>query len=136
MKSILIIEDDRKIALALTLRINSAGYEVTATYDALTGLDAAVKNPPDLVLVDICLPAGDGFALSKKIQTLLPAPTPIIFITASKQPGFRQKANELGAAGYFEKPYEAGELLAAIQNALNPPNHRSPAPRHETQTCA
>ena len=136
MKSILIIEDDRKIAMALTLRIKSAGYEATTAYDALTGLNAAVKNPPDLVLLDICLPAGDGFALSKKIQTLFPAPTPIIFITASKQPGFRQKANELGAAGYFEKPYESEELLAAIQNALNPPNHRTLAPGHETSTCA
>lgn len=136
MKSILIIEDDRKIALALTLRINSAGYEASTAYDGPAGLDAAVKNPPDLVLLDICLPVGDGFALSERIQTLLPRPAPVIFITASKQPGFRQKANELGAAGYFEKPYEAGELLAAIQNALNPPDHRSLAPRHETQTCA
>ena len=120
MKRILIIEDDRKIALALSLRIKSAGYEATTAYDGSTGLDAAVKNPPDLVLLDICLPVGDGFILSEKIQTLLPAPTPIIFITASKQPGFREKADELGAAGYFEKPYEAEELLAAIQNALNP----------------
>jgi DNA-binding response OmpR family regulator len=136
VKSILIIEDNRKIALALTLRIKSAGYETTTAYDGLTGLDAAVKNPPDLVLLDICLPAGDGFALSERIQTLLPTPTPVIFITASKQPGFRQKANEQGAAGYFEKPYEAKELLAAIQNALDPPGHGSLAPKHETQTCA
>jgi len=136
VKSILIIEDNRKIALALTLRIKSAGYETTTAYDGLTGLDAAVKNPPDLVLLDICLPAGDGFALSERIQTLLPTPTPVIFITASKQPGFRQKANEQGAAGYSEKPYEAKELLAAIQNALDPPGHGSLAPKHETQTCA
>jgi len=122
MKSILVIEDDRKIALALTLRLKSAGYEATAANDARTGLDAAVKNPPDLVLMDICLPVGDGFTLSQKIQTLLPAPTPVIFITASKQPGFRQKAEELGAAGYFEKPYEAEELLAAIQAALKSPD--------------
>jgi len=136
MKNILIIEDDRKIALALTLRIKFAGYEATTAFDGLTGLDAAVKNPPDLVLLDICLPAGDGLALSERIQTLLPAPVPVIFITASKQDGFRQKADELGAAGYFEKPYEAEELLAAIQNALNPAGHRSLAPKHETQTCA
>jgi DNA-binding response OmpR family regulator len=136
MKSILIIEDDRKIALALTLRINSAGYEASTAYDGPAGLNAAVKNPPDLVLLDICLPAGDGFALSERIQTLLPRPAPVIFITASKQPGFRQKANELGAAGYFEKPYEAGELLAAIQNALNPPDPGSLAPKHETHACA
>ena len=123
MKSILIIEDDRKIAMALTLRIKSAGYEATTAYDALTGLNAAVKNPPDLVLLDICLPVGNSSTLFERIQTLFSTSTPIIFITASKQAGFRQKANELGAAGYFEKPYDVEELLAAIQNALNPPDH-------------
>ena len=123
MKSILIIEDDRKIALALSLRLKSAGYEATMAYDALTGVNAAVTNPPDLLLLDICLPGGGGFTVAEKLQTLVRTPIPIIFITASKQPGFRQKANELGAAGYFEKPYEVGELLAAIQNALHPPGH-------------
>jgi len=120
MKRILIIEDDPKIALALSLRLKSAGYLATTAYDALTGVDSAVKNPPDLVLLDICLPVGDGFAVAEEIQTLVRTPIPIIFITASKQPGFRQKANERGAAGYFEKPYEAEELLASIRNALNP----------------
>ena len=121
MKNILIIEDDRKIAMALTLRIKSAGYEATTAYDTLSGVNAAIKNPPDLVLLDICLPVGNGFTVAEEIQTLVRTPIPINFITASKQPGFRQKASELGAAGYFEKPYEAEELLAAIQNALNPP---------------
>ena len=75
------------------------------------------------MLLDICLPVGNSSTLFERIQTLLPTSTPIIFITASKQAGFRQKANELGAAGYFEKPYDVEELLAAIQNALNPPDH-------------
>jgi DNA-binding response OmpR family regulator len=123
VKSILIIEDDRKIAMALTLRLKSAGYESTTAYDALTGVDFAVKNPPDLLLLDICLPVDNGFTVAEKIQTLMPGPIPVIFITANKQPGFRQKANDLGAAGYFEKPYEAEELLAAIHNALNPHDH-------------
>jgi len=119
MKRILIIEDDRKIAMALTLRLKSAGYEATAAYDAPTGVNAAVKNPPDLVLLDIGLPIEDGFIVAGKIQALIPTPVPMIFITASKQPGFRQKADDLGAAGYFEKPYEPRELLTAIQAALS-----------------
>jgi DNA-binding response OmpR family regulator len=123
MKNILIIEEDQKIATALVLRLKSAGYEATATYDGLTGLDAAVKNPPHLVLLDICLPVGNSSTLFERIQTLLPTATPVIFVTANKQAGFRQKAIELGAAGYFEKPYEVEELLAAIQNALNPSVH-------------
>jgi DNA-binding response OmpR family regulator len=117
-KQVLIIEDDQKIAMALALRLNAAGYQATTTYDALTGLNAAVSNPPALVLLDISMPAGDGFSVAERIQSLIPTPTPIIFLTASKKPDFREKAKKLGAAGYFEKPYEAEELFGAIRQAL------------------
>jgi DNA-binding response OmpR family regulator len=117
-KEILIIEDDEKIAMALALRLKAAGYRATMAYDALTGLNAAVSNPPDLVLLDISMPAGNGFSVAERIQALIPTPTPIIFLTASKQPGFKEKAKELGAAGYLEKPYEADELFGTIRQAL------------------
>jgi DNA-binding response OmpR family regulator len=117
-KQVLIIEDEKKIATALAVRLKAAGYEATTTYDALTGLNAAVSNPPALVLLDISMPAGDGFSVAERIQKLIPTPTPIIFLTASKKPDFREKAKKLGAAGYFEKPYEAEELFGAIRQAL------------------
>ena len=117
-KQVLIIEDDQQIAMALALRLNAAGYQATTTYDALTGLSAAVSNPPALVLMDISMPAGNGFSVAERIQRLNPAPPPIIFLTASKKPDFRKKAKSLGAAGYFEKPYEAEELFGAIRQAL------------------
>jgi len=117
-KQVLIIEDDEKIAMTLALRLKAAGYGATTAYDALTGLNAAINNPPALVLLDISMPAGDGFSVAERIQTLIPTPTPIIFLTASKKPDFREKAKKLGAAGYFEKPYEAEELFGAIRQAL------------------
>lgn len=117
-KQILIIEDDENIAKALAVRLRAAGYSPTTAYDAVAGLDTAVSNPPALVLLDISIPAGDGFTVAERIQTLIPTPTPIIFLTASKKPGFQEKARELGAAGYFEKPYDAEELFGAIQQAL------------------
>jgi DNA-binding response OmpR family regulator len=117
-KHVLIIEDDQNLAMALSLRLKAAGYGTTTTYDALTGLNAAVSNPPALVLLDISMPAGNGFSVAEQIQTLIPTPTPIIFLTASKKPDFRERAKKLGAAGYFEKPYEAEELFGAIRQAL------------------
>src|ERR1700736_770860 len=117
-KQVLIIEDDEKIAMTLALRLKAAGYGTTTAYDALTGLNAAINNPPALVLLDISMPAGDGFSVAERIQTLIPTPTPIIFLTASKKADFREKAKKLGAAGYFEKPYEAEELFGAIREAL------------------
>jgi len=117
-KKVLIIEDDRKIAMALALRLKSAGYEASMAYDALTGVSDAVKCRPDLVLLDISIPAGNGFAVAERVKSLIPNPTPIIFLTASKQPGFRERAQELGAVGYFEKPYEAEALLAAVHRQI------------------
>ena len=117
-KQVLIIEDDEKIAMTLALRLKAAGYGTTTAYDALRGLNAAISNPPALVLLDISMPAGNGFFVAEQIQTLIPAPTPIIFLTASKKPEFRERAKKMGAAGYFEKPYEAEELFGAIREAL------------------
>lgn len=118
MKKILIVEDDQNIAKAQAIRLKHAGYEVSVAPDAVTGVEIALKNPPDLVLLDISLPAGNGFTVAERIQALIPKATPFIFITASKQPGLREKAKELGAAAFFHKPYEADDLLGAIQLAL------------------
>ncbi len=117
-KEILIIEDDEKIALTLALRLKAAGYRATATYDALAGLKAAVSRPPALVLMDISMPAGNGFSVAERIQAIIPMRIPIIFMTASKKPEFRERAIKMGAAGYFEKPYETEELFGAIRHAL------------------
>jgi CheY-like chemotaxis protein len=117
-KKILIVEDDRKIGLSLSLRLDSVGYEALLAQDALFGVTMAVKNQPDLVILDISMPAGDGFQVAERVRALVRLEMPIIFLTASKQPSFRAKATELGAAGFFEKPFKSHELLAAIEAAL------------------
>ena len=118
MKKILIVEDDQDIAKALSIRLKNAGYEVSIAPDALTAVETAVKKAPDLVLLDISLPAGNGFTVAERIQSLIPTATPLIFLTASKKPGLREKAKELGASAFFHKPYQADDLLGAIQLAL------------------
>ena len=100
------------------MRLNALGYQAVLAYDALSGLKTALHSIPDLVLLDISLPAGSGIAAAEKIQTLLPGKTPVILLTTSKQRAYRQRAQELGVAGFFEKPYDLGELLAAIRQSL------------------
>lgn len=117
---ILIVEDDRAIAMALAVRLRAAGQETIFAYDALSGLDMAVRHRPDLVLLDIGLPAGSGLSVAERIRALVPRLTPIIFLTASRQPGLRERALQLGAADFIEKPYEASRLIAAIEQALHP----------------
>ena len=118
MKKIVVVEDDQNISRGLAIRLKNAGYEVNVAPDALTGLEVALQKSPDLVILDISLPAGNGFGVAERIQSLLPTATPVIFLTASQKPGLAEKARELGAAGFFQKPYDAGELLEAVKVAL------------------
>jgi len=126
VKHILIIEDDPNIARSLTVRLQAAGYETSLASDGLSGVHSAVRHRPDLVLLDISLPAGDGFSVAERIQTNIPTPTSIIFLTASKRPEFRQRATALGAVAFFEKPFETHDLLATIRQSLAQPSRISP----------
>jgi DNA-binding response OmpR family regulator len=114
-RKILIVEDDEKVAKALALRMKAAGFETSIASDGLSGIRSAVKTKPDAVILDISLPAGDGFAVAERIQANVANPMPIIFLTASKRADFRQRASDLGAAAFFEKPYEPEALLAAVR---------------------
>lgn len=120
MKKILIVEDDRKIALAMLVRLRAQGYEVISAFDAMAGLSQCVKHQPDLVIMDISMPAGNGFETAERIQNLASTVgTPIIFITASSKPEFRAQAAQLGAAAFIEKPFHTDQLLAAVRQALD-----------------
>jgi len=114
-KRVLIVEDDEKVARALAIRMGAAGFETMVANDAMTGVRCAVNTKPDLVVLDISLPAGDGFAVAERIQANIANPMPIIFLTASKRADFRQRAHDLGAVAFFEKPYEPEALLAAVR---------------------
>jgi DNA-binding response OmpR family regulator len=118
LRRILIIEDDRKIAMALAVRLQAAGYEASIAYDALSGVNTAVQMRPDLILLDISMPAGDGFVVAGRVREILSSSIPIIFLTAHHQGDERKKALALGASGFFEKPFDTEELLAAIERSI------------------
>ena len=114
----MIVEDDENIASALSIRMGAAGFETTIANDGMSGMRSAVSVNPDLVILDISLPAGDGFAVAENIQANIPNPVRIIFLTASKRLDFRERAEQLGAVGFFEKPYEPTALVSAVRQAL------------------
>src|SRR5437867_3425069 len=122
MKTILIIEDDENTALALVIRLKVHGYSTWIASDAITGLRIARQQRPDLIILDIAIPGGDGFDLAQKLRTLPETKeVPVIFLTASKDPQLREKALQLGVAGLLEKPYETSELLLMVAYAFERP---------------
>src|SRR5882762_3960603 len=120
MKKILVMEDDKKIATALAIRLEAAGYEVFTAPDGFGGLKLALHQRPDLLLMDIWMPVGTGFSVAQRLESLGLSGIPMIFITASKLKGLRHAAEKLGAVGFFEKPYDPAQLLAAVAKALAP----------------
>lgn len=118
-QKILVVEDDKKIATAIAVRLKAEGFKVDIAMDAAMGIACARKMEPDLILLDISMPAGDGFIVAERLRSLAQTMfTPFIFLTASKQPGLRERAREAGAVDFLEKPYEAAELLNAVKDAL------------------
>ena len=121
MKRVLLVDDDNTILLGTGVRLKSMGYTVYTAKDAVSAISAVVKNSPDVVVLDLSLPAGDGFLVADRLQNLVAsAATPIIFITASENPLLRERAMNLGAAAFLTKPFGATTLADAIESALSP----------------
>lgn len=130
MKKILVVEDDARIAAALRIRLEAGGYEVVTAGDGFSGLKMTMTHRPQLILLDIMMPVGMGFSVAERLKDLGLGEIPIIFITASKRSGLRKTAQRLGAAGFFEKPYDAEELLAAVHLILGSPHASGFGPAH------
>lgn len=121
MKSVLLVDDDNTFLLSVGVRLKSMGYTVYTAKDAINAVSAVVKNNPDVVVLDISLPAGDGFVVCDRLQRLVgSAATPIIFITASENPKMRNRAMKMGAVAFLIKPFDATTLADAIESALSP----------------
>ena len=118
MKTILIIEDDARIAAALDVRLKAAGYRVLIAADGHHGILAAASQNPDLIISDIWMPKPIGFLGSERRRFLGLDHVPVIYITGSKKTDLRQIALEEGAVAFFEKPYDAQKLLSAVAAAL------------------
>src|SRR5580700_8397757 len=120
MKSVLLVDDDNTVLLGTGVRLKAMGYTVYTAKDAVSAISAVRKNEPDVVVLDISLPAGDGFLVAERFQNLVgSAATPVIFITASDDPALRERAKNAGAVAFLKKPFGATSLADAIESALS-----------------
>src|SRR5690349_16043168 len=118
-KKILLIDDDKDVVRALNIRLRSVGYEVVVAGDAMTAISTARKEKPDLIVLDIGLPGGDGFLVMERLKLLYQlALTPVIIVSARDAVATKQKALEAGASAYFQKPIDTNQFLSAVRGAL------------------
>jgi DNA-binding response OmpR family regulator len=118
-KTILVVEDDDDLCDLLDYNLSRAGYEVRVMKQVAGALEAAERIVPDLILLDVMLPDGDGFDLCRGIRARASlADTPILFLTARGEEVDRVLGLEIGGDDYITKPFSPRELVARVKAHL------------------
>ena len=114
-KNILIVDDDPEMRLALQIRLKANHYDVAAAVDGVSAIAEARKVKPDLVLLDLGLPAGDGFTVLERMRAIPAlASIPVIVVTGRDRRTNYARAELAGATLFLQKPVQNSELLFAI----------------------
>ena len=134
MTKILIVEDEKKIARFLELELKHEGYEVLTAFDGRTGLDTALSEEPDLMILDLMLPELSGIEVCRRIRHS--SDLPIIMLTAKDDVSDKVMGLDMGADDYVTKPFAIEELLARIRVALKKLRIRENAAPREEQSLS
>lgn len=116
MATILIVEDEKKIARFLELELKHEGYDVLTAFDGRSGLDTAMEKDPDLLILDLMLPELSGIEVCRRLRHT--SDLPIIMLTAKDDVSDKVMGLDMGADDYVTKPFAIEELLARIRVAL------------------
>ena len=119
-KKILIVDDDQDLVVGLAVRLRKVGgYDVIMASDGLGAVTKAQREKPDLIILDLGLPVGDGFSVLERLKTLMNTALIPVIVLSARDPGEAQDAVlEMGADVFFQKPADNDQLLAAIRHAL------------------
>ncbi len=117
MSRILIIEDEAPMRTALADLLTAEGYRVLSAADGESGLQRALDEKPDLILLDVMMPKLDGFALCAELRRLA-LTVPVLMLTAKGQIEDRVTGLDAGADDYLVKPFSTEELLARVRALL------------------
>jgi len=127
MERILIIEDELPMRTALQDVLQGEGYRVLTAADGERGLERALAELPDLILLDIMMPRLDGYAVCAELRRLS-IPVPILMLTAKGQIEDRVMGLDVGADDYLVKPFSTEELLARVRALLRRVQRQTQAP--------
>ena len=113
---ILVIEDEANIAQLIRLYLEQAGYSVLTASDGVAGLEMHAREHPDLVILDLMLPALDGMEVCRRIRAW--ANTPILMLTARQSEEDRIAGLDMGADDYLVKPFSPREVVSRVKAIL------------------
>jgi DNA-binding response OmpR family regulator len=120
---ILIVDDDSNLRRALKIRLRANHYDTVQASDGYSAIAVAQKEQPNLIILDLGLPAGDGFVVLERLRdsdTL--SNIPVIVLTARDPQSNKQQTLQAGATAFFQKPVDNSKLLAVIRESLPSPS--------------
>lgn len=113
---VLVIEDNEQNMYLVSFILEKNGYEVIQAWNGDEGVNLAVLNEPDLILLDIQLPVMDGYSVARAIRKKPSlAKTPMIAVTSYAMPGDRDQAMAAGCTGYIEKPIDPENFMLQVE---------------------
>jgi DNA-binding response OmpR family regulator len=124
-KKILIVDDDPDVLHSMHVRLKANNYDTSFAADAISCMAEARKSEPDLVILDLGLPAGDGFLVIERFKAVPSlASIPIIVVSGRDHRANHKRAIDAGAKAFLQKPVNNAELLAIIRQTLAEPAQR------------
>jgi len=135
-KRILVVEDDADVRLGYQILLKAHSYTTTLAADSMCAISETRKQPPDLIILDLGLPAGDGFIVIDRLKANPQfCQIPIVVVSGRDAFSNRDRALEAGADAFLQKPWSDDELLAIIAELLSESDHSPPQP-HTTMMQA
>src|ERR1700736_268623 len=131
-KKILIVDDDPDVLHGMRVRLKANHYDTFLAGDTFSGVAEARKHEPDLILLDLGLPAGGGFVMMERLKNIPSlAIIPIVVVSARDGLENQKRALEAGAKAFLQKPVDNAELLAVIRQVLEEPAQPRKATLHD-----
>jgi len=116
---IMIIEDNPKNMKIMVDLMQVHGYETITAEDGMSGLETALKEKPDLILMDVQLPGIDGYEVTRRLKGKdATRDIPVVVVTSFAMKGEEARAKEVGAAGYISKPIDIHKLMDTVAEHL------------------
>ncbi len=117
---VLIVDDEQAIRLICRVNLRSAGFDTLEASDGEAALALARAERPDLILLDIMLPAVDGWRVAEELGSSEDTrEIPIVFLSARSEPADEQRGHELGGLGYITKPFDAAALPDVVGHTID-----------------
>jgi DNA-binding response OmpR family regulator len=123
---ILVVDDDADIRQALQLRLCANGYDVHCAEDGIGAISEARKHTPDLIVLDLGLPAGDGFEVLDTLKANLNLSSiPVIVLSGRDRKANEERVLNAGGRAFLQKPVQTNEFLALVRQTLDEKHQKS-----------